>query len=83
MSGKDSGVCVFLGGAAVVLLGSVVYGLLTGEISTMGGEGRYDSDLLWQSREREPRYFWFAVGFHFVLGSGAAWLGVRLARDDE
>ncbi len=83
MSGKDFGIRVFLGGAAVLLLGSVVYGLLTGEIPTIGGEGRYDSELLWQSREQAPRYFWFAVGFHLVLGSGAAWLGARLAREDE
>lgn len=83
MNEKDFGMCVFLFGAAVVLFGSVVHGVVTGAIPTLGGEGRYDTAILWQSREHEPRLFWFAVGFHLVVGGGAAWLGIRIARGKD
>lgn len=83
MSGKDLGGSIFLAGLTVVLIGSVAYGLLTGEIPTLGGTGRYEADILWQSREDEPRLFWFAVSYHLVIAVGAAVLGMRIAGDEE
>lgn len=83
MNEKDIGMCVFLGGAALVLFGTVVYGVLTGTIPTLGGESRYDSEILWLSREQDRRLFWFAVGYHLLVGSGATWLGIRVARGKD
>ena len=82
MSEKDRGLCVFLAGVALVVLGATAYGLVTGDIPTLGGN-RYESDLIWRSREQEPRYFWFAVGWYLFVAGGAGWLAVRLLRGKD
>lgn len=73
MDEQNRGWFIVAVGTAVLLLGTVVYGLVTGEIPTVGGR-RYESELIWQSREQEPRLFWFAIVVHLAVSIAAGFL---------
>jgi hypothetical protein len=73
---------IFCLGVAVTAFGTVVYGLFTGDIVTLGGSGR-DPDMVWQSRAGEPQLFWIAVGIHVAVGSFFGYMALREARGKE
>ncbi len=79
MTGKG-GLIITLLAAAALLLGTVVYGLVTGDVPTYAGEHK-QSEVRWRSRESETGYFWSAVGIHGILGIGAVWWARRIQRD--
>lgn len=82
MSAEDRGILLFSLGVAIVAFGTVIYGLVTGHIMTLGGQGR-NPDMIWQSRMSEPQLFWFAVGVHSAVGVFFSYLAVTEAMGRE
>lgn len=83
MDGVACGRMIFSIGVAIVALGTVVYGVMTGEIPTVGGGSRYEQEMIWQSRIGEPRLFWFAAVTHSAIGAFFGYMALRDARGQE
>jgi hypothetical protein len=69
-------------GVATAALGTMAYGVATGDIvsiSTSGG--KYGTELSWCSRQEAPQEFWVTAGVHAVVGSFMGWIASRIARD--
>lgn len=83
MDSVTRGRLIFSIGVSIVAFGTVVYGLMSGDIVTIGGGSRYEQEIIWQSRAEEPRLFWFAVVAHSAIGAFFAYMAFRDARGEK
>ncbi|WP_133735598.1 hypothetical protein [Halospina denitrificans] len=73
---------VFLSFSGLIVLSTVIYGLATGDIVTVGG-GRYSADIIWLSSDNESDRFWFAVCFHLFIAGFCAYQAVQTAKGKD